>query len=282
MDGKICVVTGATSGIGKETARGLVRLGARVAIVGRNPVKSERVASDLRALGPVDVLLADLSSLEQTRRLAGEILERYPRIDVLLSNAGVYRMSRRTTVDGHEETFAVNHLAPFLLTNLLLPRLIQSAPARIVVVASGAHSGAVLDFADLMLTDSYGHWRAYSRSKLANIMFTYALARRLEGTGVTANCLHPGFVASNFGSGNFIPSRPVMILARPLAFSPRKAAELPVWLASSPDLAGLSGRYFASDKFAPKRRDKRSNEYSHDVQMQERLWKESASLVGLD
>lgn len=277
MNGKLCVVTGATSGIGEEIARGLVRLGARAVIVARNPKKAAVLVAKLahESRGSVEVLEADLSSLERTRRVAGEILDRFPKIDVLVSNAGVYRMRRATTADGYEETFAVNHLAPFLLTNLLADRLRESAPARIVITASGAHQGARLDFGDLLLERTYSSWRAYSRSKLANIMFTYALARRLVGSGVTVNCFHPGFVSSSLGSGNGLPVRPFYVLLKPFTISPEKGADTAVWLASSPSVEGIDGKYFY------KRRETRSNTASQDEDGQERLWKESAALVGL-
>jgi len=281
---KLVIITGATSGIGKETARGLVRQGAHVVIVGRNPAKAEAAAEELRreGPGPVDNLLADFSSLEQTRGLAAQILEKYPRIDVLMSNAGVYRMRRKVTVDGYEETFAVNHLAPYLLINLLLDRLRASAPARIVVTGSDAHQGAQLDFDDLMLKKHYGHWRAYSRSKLANIMFTYALARRVDGSGVTANVVHPGFVASNLGSGNGIPVGPFMMALRPFVLSPEAGARTSIWVASSPELDGANGMYFSNSKIVSRaNREHRSNHFSYDKDLQEQLWDESAKLVGL-
>jgi NAD(P)-dependent dehydrogenase (short-subunit alcohol dehydrogenase family) len=279
MKDKVCIVTGATSGIGKEVARGLAGMGARVVVVGRNPEKSDEVAAEIRAgagAGPVEIALGDLASLRATRTLAGELLERFPRIDVLVSNAGVYRLRRGVTEDGFEETFAVNHLAAFLLTNLLIDRLRASAPARVVVVASDAHVGQRLDFDDLQNERGYRSFRTYGRSKLANIMFTYSLARRLEGSGVTANCMHPGFVASNFGSGNRIPVRPVMLLLRPFALSPKQGADTAIWLASSPDLDGVSGGYFE------KRTEHRSNQASLDVEAQERLWHVSAEMTGLE
>jgi retinol dehydrogenase 14 len=201
---------------------------------------------------------------------------------VLLGNAGVYRLRRRETVDGFEETFAVNHLAPFLLINLLLDRLKEGAPSRVVVTASDAHQGARLDFDDLMLRRGYGSWRAYSRSKLANVMFTYALARRLEGTGITANSHHPGFVASNLGSGNGIPVKPFMAMLRPFVLSPAEGSRTAVYLASSSAVEGVSGKYFTNSKIeARANREHRSNAFSRDEDAQERLWRESAALVGL-
>ena len=277
MQGKVVVVTGATAGIGKEAARGLAGLGARVVLVGRNPEKSEAAAEEIRkaASGSVDVVLADLASLASVRQLGETLVERYPRIDVLLSNAGVFRMRRAVTVDGYEETFAVNHLASFLLIDLLLERLKGSAPSRVVVVASAAHYGQTLDFADLNSERRYKAMRAYGRSKLANVMFTYALARRLEGTGVTANCLHPGFVATSLGSGNRIPVKPFMALFRLTgrAISVEEGADTPIWLCSTPDVEGVTGKYFDS------RREKMSSPQSYNTDDQERLWDVSAELV---
>ncbi|MGH2795144.1 MAG: SDR family NAD(P)-dependent oxidoreductase, partial [Actinomycetota bacterium] len=207
MEGKLVVVTGATAGIGKEAARGLAGMGARTVVVGRNAEKTQGVAEEIRRSsgGSVDVALGDFASLRSVRQLAESLLDRYPKIDVLLSNAGVFRVRRSITQDGLEETFGVNHVAPFLLTDLLLDRLKESAPSRIVVVASAAHYGQTLDFDDLQSARGYKAMRTYGRSKLANVMFTYALARRIEGSGVTANCVHPGFVATSLGSGNRIP-----------------------------------------------------------------------------
>jgi len=277
MQGKTVLITGATSGIGKETARALVGMGARVVMINRNPEKAQGVADEIRgsSTGEIELLRGDMSSFASIRDCATEALERYPKIDVFISNAGVFRARRHTTTDGLEETFAVNHLAPFLLTNLLLDRLKESAPSRIVIVASAAHFSAALDFDNLLLERRFGPWKAYSRSKLANVMFTYALARRLEGTGVTANSLHPGFVATRLGQGNKIPIRPVYILLRPFTISPAKGAETSVYLASSQDVEGVSGRYFDAKK------PTRSSRVSQDEEAQELLWKMSAELTGL-
>jgi NAD(P)-dependent dehydrogenase (short-subunit alcohol dehydrogenase family) len=253
-------------------------MGARVVMINRNPAKAEAVAEEIRqsATGSVELLKGDMSSFASIRDAAAEALARFPRIDVFISNAGVFRARRHETSDGLEETFAVNHLAPFLLTNLLLDRLKASAPSRIVIVASEAHRGAVPDFDDLLLERRYGAWRAYSRSKLSNIMFSYALARRLAGSGVTANSLHPGFVATRLGSGNKIPIRPVYILLRPFTISPKKGAETSVFLASSPEVEGVSGKYF------DQKRESRSSRISQDEESQELLWDMSAKLTGLD
>jgi NAD(P)-dependent dehydrogenase (short-subunit alcohol dehydrogenase family) len=206
MDGKTCLITGATSGIGKETAFGLARLGARVVIVGRDPDRTRAAADWIRretGSEQVSFLLADLSSQSEVRGLAREFKDKYSRLDVLVNNAGGIFTRRETTVDGFERTWALNHLAYFLFTQELLELLKASAPARIVNVASIMHTGGLIDFGDLQGEKSYSGIRAYSQSKLANVLFTYALARRLEGTGVTANCLHPGGVATGFGQNTF-------------------------------------------------------------------------------
>ncbi len=202
MDGKICVVTGATSGIGRETALALARLGAEVALCARDEGRGAAVREEVArvAAGPAPRLfVADLASLAQVRRLAAELAAALPRINVLVNNAGAIHMKRKHTVDGHETTFAVNHLAPFLLTSLLLPTLRASAPSRVVTVSSDAHRSGRIDFDDLMGAKDYAGMRAYAQSKLANVLFAYELARRLEGTGVTSNALHPGVVATGFG-----------------------------------------------------------------------------------
>jgi retinol dehydrogenase 12 len=279
VNGKVVVITGASDGIGKEAARGLAAQGAHLVMVVRNPAKGEAAAEEIRrmATGTIELVESDLASLASVRDVAATLLEKYPRIDVLLSNAGVYRLNRRVTGDGFEEMFAVNHLAPFLLTNLLLDRLRESAPARVVVVASDAHLGRSLDFDDLQTERDFKSMRTYGRAKLGNVMFTYALARRLDGSGVTANSLHPGFVATNLGSGNRIPVKPFMLLFRLTgrAISAKQGADTPIYLASSPDVEGVTGKYFE------KRRVRSSSAQSQDVDAQERLWSVSAEMVGL-
>jgi len=279
MEGKVCVVTGATSGIGLEAARGVAELGAHVVMIGRNPDKAEAAAGEVRATakGPVDVMLADFASLKDVGALAREVAERYPKIDVLLSNAGVYRVRRTVTGDGFEEMFAVNHLAAFVFVNSLLDRLRASAPSRLVIVASAAHYGATLDFDDLQSERRFRSMRVYSKSKLANVMTGYALARRLEGSGVTVNSLHPGFVATNLGSGNRIPVKPFMVLFRLTgrAISVKDGADTPIYLASSPEVEGVSGKYFDN------REEKMSSPQSYDEDAQERLFMVSESLTGL-
>jgi NAD(P)-dependent dehydrogenase (short-subunit alcohol dehydrogenase family) len=279
LAGKTILVTGATGGIGFIAARTLAMMGANVVIVGRDPAKAQAsVARIQRETGAtsVNALTADLSSMQEVRRLAAEFQAQYPRLDVLLNNAGAVFLSRQTTVDGYERTFALNHLAPFLLTHLLLDRLKADAPARVVTVSSMAHRGQTIDVDDVNQTRrGYSAWRAYGESKLANIMFTYALARRLEGSGVTANTLHPGFVATGFARNNGPLWQVAMSLVRPFAISPERGAQTSIYLASSPDVAALSGRYFVNSKPAT------SSQASYDVATQERLWTLSEQMTGI-
>jgi NAD(P)-dependent dehydrogenase (short-subunit alcohol dehydrogenase family) len=278
LGGKVCLITGATSGIGLVAARELVRRGARVVLVGRSPARAEAAVSLVRsATGNPDVefLLADLSSQQQVRELARQFRAKYPRLDVLVNNAGGIWMRRELTVDGIERTFAVNHLAYFLLTNLLLDTLTPSAPARIVNVSSRAHWRATLDFDDLMGERGYGGWKQYCRSKLMNLLFTYELARRLEGTGVTVNALHPGWVATGFAANNGWKGHLIRLAARLFALTPEQGARTLVYLASSPEVAGVSGRYFARERAVP------SSPASHDQAAARRLWDLSAAMTGL-
>lgn len=278
MAGKTVLVTGGTGGIGKATAEGCARLGARVGIVGRDARRAESAAADIMAGtgGTVDVFTADLSSLAQVRRLAKEVRGAYPRLDVLVNNAGGTWATRRTTADGFEHTLAVNHLAPFLLTSLLLDLLKRSAPARIVTVASIAHATGKIDFDDLQGAARYSGSKAYSQSKLASIMFTYGLARQLQGSGVTANVLHPGVVRTAFFAGDAPPSYKMLTLGRFLMKSPEQGAATSVYLASAPEAAGVTGAYFADCK------PRKSSERSRDAEAARRLWQVSARLTGLD
>jgi NAD(P)-dependent dehydrogenase (short-subunit alcohol dehydrogenase family) len=279
MLGRTVVVTGGTGGIGRATAMGLARMGANVAITGRNAARGEAAAREIReATGAqVDVLVADLSSQSEVRRLAAEALERLPRIDVLVNNVGGYWDSRHVTADGLERTFAVNHLAPFLLTNLLLERLGESASARVVTVASHAHAQGRIDFDDLQAERAYSGARAYNQSKLANVLISYELARRLRGSGVTANALHPGVVSTAFGAEDPGHTQRLLVpLLRPFMKSPARGAATSIHLASAPELEGVTGRYFANS--APKRSASRS----YDDALAGRLWRLSADLVGLD
>jgi NAD(P)-dependent dehydrogenase (short-subunit alcohol dehydrogenase family) len=279
MGGRTVLITGGTGGIGKATAVGLARLGARVGITGRDRARAEAAAADVRAgsgNAAVDIFVADLSSQAEVRRLAREVLDLYPRLDVLVNNVGGSWAHRHVTADGFEHTFALNHLAPFLLTNLLLDRLIASAPARVVTVSSGAQAVGRINFDDLQGERADSGQRAYNQSKLANVMFTYELARRLDGTGVTATVLHPGVVRTRFGAEDQSAFFTVMLpLMRPFMRTPERGAATSIYLASSPDAAGVTGQYFAD------RRPRGSNRASHDVAAQARLWQTSADLVGL-
>ena len=279
MAGKTVLVTGGTSGIGKATAAGLAALGARVAITGRDVARTQAAAADIAAATgnpSVDPFAVDMSSQAAVRRLAQEILDVYPRLDVLVNNVGGFWATRRLTADGLEHTFAVNHLAGFLLTNLLIDRLKAGAPARIVTVSSAAHSSGTIDFDDLQGEQGYSAQRAYSQSKLANIMFTYELARRLRGTGVSATTLHPGVVRTGFAAEDPGPMWKVALpLIRPFLKTPQQGAATSIHLTSSPAVEGITGQYFANSK------PKTSSEHSHDETAAARLWQISADLVGL-
>ena len=280
MRDKTVLVTGATDGIGKETARRLAERGARVFIAGRNAEKGAAAVRDIATNTGTDqaeFLQADLSVQADVRGLAKAVKQRTNRLDVLVNNAGVIMFRREETRDGIEMTFGLNHLNYFLLTHELLDLLKASAPARIVSVASIAHRRAKLDFNDLQLSRGFGAWKAYSRSKLANIMFTYALARRLEGTGVTANCLHPGFVSSHFGQNGRFLARTGMALAMRFgnAISVAQGAQTSVYLASAPEVTSQSGLYFDEGKAV------KSNHASYDRHTQEKLWGISAKMVSL-
>jgi retinol dehydrogenase-14 len=278
MAGRTVLVTGATAGIGRATALGLAAKGAHLAITGRDQERTESAARDIRAAGggQVDVFVADLSSLTQVRHLADEVLRRLPRIDVLVNNVGGYWNTRHVTVDGLERTFALNHLAPFLLTTLLLDRLQHSAPARVVTVASNAQALGRINFNDLQNERDYSGARAYNQSKLANIMFTYELARRLRGGSVTANALHPGVVSTSFGAAD--PGRVQRLLVpvmRPFMKTSAQGATTSIHLASAPDLAHVSGRYFADSK------PRTSSRRSHDEAAAARLWQVSEDLAAV-
>jgi retinol dehydrogenase-14 len=279
MAGKTVLVTGGTGGIGRATALRLASMGARVAITGREAGRTQRAAAEIAsesAAGPVDWFAADMSSQAEVRRLADEVLAAYPRLDVLVNNVGGFWAHRHETVDGLERTFALNHLAPFLLTNLLADRLIASAPSRVVTVSSGAQGMGKIDFDDLMGERSYSAQRAYNQSKLANVMFTYELARRFESTGVTATALHPGMTNTSFSAED--PARmfaPLVAVLRPFMRSPEKGAETPIYLASSPEAEGFTGQYFVNRKAA------KSHESSYDRATTARLWSLSAELVGV-
>ena len=280
MAGRTVLITGGTGGIGRATAVGLAALGARIAITGRSIGRAEAAAADIRgATGnpDVDAFGADLSSQSEVRRLASEVLDAYPRLDVLVNNVGGFWATRHVTEDGLERTFAVNHLAAFLLTDLLLDRLKASAPARVVTVSSNAQSLGAIDFEDLQGERRYSGQDAYNQSKLASVLFTYELARRLVGTGVTATVLHPGVVNSGFGAED--PSRIFRLLVplwRPFMKTPQQGAATSIYLASSPEVEGATGTFFANGK------PQISSKTSYDESAAGRLWRVSARLVDLD
>jgi NAD(P)-dependent dehydrogenase (short-subunit alcohol dehydrogenase family) len=270
LDGKTCLVTGANSGIGKETSLALAQLKATVVMVCRSKDKGEAARLEIsKKTGndSVDLLLCDLSSFAEVRTLAAEVRNRYGKLHVLVNNAGVFSFSGRTA-DGFETTFEVDYLAPFLLTNLLLELLMASAPSRIVNVSSVAHYSGHVDLTGIEKRETPSGWGAYSNSKLALVMFTYELARRLQGTSVTANCLHPGGVATNIWK---IPAG----LTRPFLKSAKEGAETSVYLASSPEVESVSGKYF-DDKSA-----KKSSEESYDEKKALALWDLTSKVVGL-
>ena len=275
MDSKVVVVTGGTSGIGQVAATELARRGARIILIARDPDRAARALAELSGAGPDiahRVEYADLASIAETRRVAAKIAAAEPRIDVLINNAGALFNQRRLSPDGLEMTFALNHMAYFVLTEGLKRTLLESGSARIVNTASGAHRGAALDFDDLQSERAYSGFQVYGRSKLCNILFTRELARRLQGTGVTANCLHPGFVATRFGDGSGGLLQALMPVARLGAISPQKGAATIVYLASSPDVASVSGLYFYQRK-----PDTPSAAAQDDVAAS-RLWAESERL----
>jgi retinol dehydrogenase 14 len=278
MTGRTVLITGGTNGIGKATAAGLAALGARVAITGRDRRRAEETAAEIRADDgpPVEVFVADMSAQAEVRRLASDVLAALPRLHVLVNNVGGYWNTRHETVDGLEHMFALNHLAPFLLTHLLVDRLVESAPARVVTVSSDAQRMGRIDFADLQGERSWSAQKAYNQSKLANVLFTYELARRLRGTGVTATVLHPGVVRTGFGAED--PGRIQRVITPFMRFwkSPEEGARTPIYLASSPEVEGVTGRFFRNCKPG------RSSRRSYDEADALRLWEVSAELVGLD
>ncbi len=279
MSGKTIIVTGATSGIGEVAARELAGMGARVVLIGRSGEKCQATADMIRkATGnpAVDYLVADLSSQVAIRRLAADIKVRYPRIDVLINNAGAMVSPRRESVDGIEMTWALNHLGYFLLTDLLLDTLKASAPSRVVSVASEAHrmvSG--IDFDDVEGKKSYRPLKSYSQSKLANVLFTRELCRRLEGSGVTANSLHPGFVATNFTAGKGLTFRVFQVGAKLFAITPEQGAKTTIYLASSPEVEGQSGGYYSKSKLA------KPSAAARDDEAAQKLWELSQRMIQL-
>ena len=280
VTGKQVLITGATNGIGLAGAEELSRRGAKLAIVARDEAKARASAAAIEDAGaaqgaPVEVLIADLASQAQVRSLAAEALERFPRIDVLINNAGAMFQQRRLTDDGVELTWALNHLAPFLLTTLLLQQLEQSAPARVITTASDAHRGAHVPFEDMRAEHGYrrGGFGRYGETKLANILFTAELARRLQGTGVEAYSFHPGLVASGFNRNNSALMGTLMLLAKPFSRSTEHGARTLVWLADSPDPEGHSGAYFTDERVATPTAE------GQDMEAAQRLWELSEEQV---
>ncbi|HEX5906234.1 MAG TPA: SDR family oxidoreductase [Propionibacteriaceae bacterium] len=278
MAGKTVLITGATSGIGRATAIGLATMGAHLVITGRDRVRTEDAGREIHAagVGRVELFIADLSSQSDVRGLAEELLQSLSRIHVLINNVGGYWKTRHVTVDGLERTFALNHLAPFLLTNLLLEKLKQNTSARVVTVSSNAQAQGRIDFSDLQSERSYSGARAYSQSKLANVLFSYELARRLKGTSVTSNALHPGVVSTSFGAEDPATVQRIFIpFLRAFMKTPAEGAATSIHVASAPDLEQVTGRYFANSKL------KRSSKPSYDEAAAARLWHVSGDLVGL-
>jgi NAD(P)-dependent dehydrogenase (short-subunit alcohol dehydrogenase family) len=280
MRGKVCLVTGASSGIGKGTALGLARIGATVLMVARDRARGETAVKDVRREareGRVELLVADLSSLREVRRLAESVLGRHDRLDVLVNNAGVALFGRRVTEDGLEATFATNHLGPFLLTNLLLGLLRASAPSRVVNVSSDTHKAVrAVPWDDLQSAGSYDPLAVYNRTKLMNVLFTHGLARRLAGTGITANALHPGWpvrtgLDRDAGGAFALFSR----ASKLFAVSAEEGAKTSIYLASSPGVEGVSGGYYAGC------RPVKPSKLSRDEATAERLWDVSVELCGL-
>lgn len=274
LSGKLCLVTGANSGIGRSTSHALAKMNATVVMVCRDRRRAEPVRDEIKAAtgNPnVELTICDLSSQADIRRFAAGFTKTHDRLDVLINNAGIVVRKRSLTEDGIESTFAVNHLGYFLLTNLLLDLLKKSAPSRIVNVSSAAHTYGEVDFDDLQGGKKYGGFAAYANSKLANVLFTYELARRLEGTGVTANCLHPGPVAT--GLFRNLP-KPIEALIKLVTISPDKGAETSVYVASSPEVEGVTGKYFA------KKRERKTSKESYNEEAAHRLWEVSEKMMG--
>lgn len=278
LTGKVCLVTGATSGIGEVTAREIARIGCRVVITARNEQKADDAVKKLRAESgsfEIDSLVADLSSQAEVRKLADQFKRENDRLDILINNAGAIYLRRSLSPDGIEMTLAVNHLAPFLLTNMLLDLLIKSAPSRIINVASNSHVGQEIDFSDLESRNGYRFMRVYGRSKLANVLFTYELSRRLAGKGVTVNALHPGLVGTNMGANNGWLVKFFLPLFRLVSMSPDEGAETSIYLASSSEVEGVSGKYFYQKKQIP------SSPNSYDEDIARQLWEVSAKMTGM-
>ncbi|HEX6710800.1 MAG TPA: SDR family oxidoreductase [Rubrobacter sp.] len=276
MGGKTVLITGGTSGIGKATAVALAAMGANVVITGRNAERGVAAVEEIKGQSTnAELILADLCVQDEVRRLAETFLARHDRLDVLVNNAGVVLSKRTETPDGIETTLAINHLAPFLLTNLLLDRLKESAPSRVITVSSEAQRWGSMDFGDLQSRRRYRGFPVYGMTKLANIMFTYELAERLRGKGVTANCLHPGSVGTNFGQNNRGAMALFFRTFKPFMRSPEQGADTLIWLASSPEVDGVSGKYFSD------RKEIEAQDIAYDPDVRRTLWEVSEDLTGL-
>jgi NAD(P)-dependent dehydrogenase (short-subunit alcohol dehydrogenase family) len=278
LHGKVCLVTGSSSGIGRVTASGLAALGASIVLACRNPERGERARQEIIRESDnqdVSVGLVDLARLDSVRSFAKDFRQKFSRLDVLVNNAGIYLSKRVVTADGFEATFATNHLGHFLLTNLLLELMKASAPSRIVNVSSEAHGMGHIKFDDLQGERKYSGHKAYSQSKLANVLFTYELARRLEETRVTVNCVHPGTVRTNFARNNGGFLGLVVTVFAPLMLSPEQGAKTVIWLASSPEVEHSTGKYFT------KQSEVKSSKQSYDLEVAKHLWDVSRELTGL-
>jgi retinol dehydrogenase-14 len=278
MRGKRVLVTGGTSGIGRATAVAMATMGADVVVTGRNRERGELAVEEIWAEsfgGSVELMLADLAVQAEVRRLAEEFMERHDRLDVLVNNAGLVQSTRTETRDGIETTLAVNHLAPFLLTNLLLDLLKSSAPSRVVTVSSEAQRWGRMDFDDLQSKSKYRGFPVYGMTKLANIMFTYELAERLEGTGVTATCMHPGAVNTRFGTNNGGPMTLLFRALKPFMRTPGQGADTVNYLASSWEVEGVSGKYYSDRKWIE------PQQIALDPEARRKLWEASEELTGL-
>jgi len=274
---KTCIVTGATDGIGKATAMGLAKMGANVIIVGRNTQKARRVVEEIRSAtqnANIEALIADFSSMDQIHNLANNFLTHHSHLDVLINNAGLVTQERQEGQDGMELMFTVNYLAPFLLTNLLLDVMKKSAPARIINVSSFGYKNGDIHFDDLMLTKSFDHRKAYYQTRLGMVLFTLTLARRLDGSGVTANVLHPGIVKTTL-SHNYMANPVFRFFEQLIAVTPEKGAKTSLYLASAPELEGVNGQYFE------KKQVKNLTDKALNQSLQDRLWKISEELVGI-
>ena len=279
MNGKVALITGGTGGIGKAAATALAGMGAEVVVVGRNSERGEAAVAKIREKSGndgVSLLLADLSVQAEVRKLTQDFGDRHDRLDVLVNNAGLVLSERNETPDGIEAQFAINHLAPFLLTNLLTDLLKKSAPSRVVTVSSEAQRWGKMDFDDLQSKKRYRGFPVYGMTKLANVMFTFELAERLKGTGVTANCMHPGAVNTGFAQNNRGPASLAFRLFKPFMRSPEQGADTLVYLAASPAVEGMTGKYVSDRKVTA------ASPIAYDENARKRLWEESGRLTGLD